>query len=122
MLISQVRTEIVTAGLDPSIGFAHRRSWNPIPLAYDLMEPIRPVVDRKVSELALSHTFTPGDFAISSKGGVPDCTLITSVTAKGNIALFEWQGYCGIGRKQALASHHGAVKAAAAGYNFRLLI
>jgi hypothetical protein len=61
-------------------------------------------------------------FCVQSKGGVPDCTLMTTVTAKGNIASFEWQGYCGIGRKQALASHHGAVKAAAAGYNFRLLI
>ena len=47
---------------------------------------------------------------------------MTTVTAKGNITLFEWQRYCGIGRKQALASHHGAVKAAAAGHNFRLVI
>lgn len=52
-----------------SIGFAHRRSWNPIPLVYDLMKPLRPVVDRKVLEFALAHTFTPGDFTISSKGG-----------------------------------------------------
>jgi CRISPR/Cas system-associated endonuclease Cas1 len=33
------------------------------------MEPMRPVVDRKVLQFALSHTFTPGDFAISGKGG-----------------------------------------------------
>jgi CRISPR-associated endonuclease Cas1 len=57
MLISQVRTELVAAGFDPSIGFAHRRSWNPIPLVYDLMKPLRPVVDRKVLEFALLHTF-----------------------------------------------------------------
>ena len=69
ILISQVRTELVSAGFDPSIGFAHRRSWNPIPLVYDLMEPLRPVVDRKVLEFALANTFTPGDFTISSKGG-----------------------------------------------------
>jgi len=53
----------------PSIEFAYRRSWNPIPLVYDLMEPLRPVVDGKVLEFALAHTFTPGDFTISSKGG-----------------------------------------------------
>jgi len=69
MLISQVRTELVAAGFDPCIGFAHRRVWNPIPLIYDLMEPLRPVVDRKVLEFALAHTFTPGDFTISSKVG-----------------------------------------------------
>jgi CRISPR-associated protein Cas1 len=68
ILISQVRTEIVAAGVEPSIGFAHRRSWNPIPLVYDLMEPLRPVVDRKILQFALAHTFTPGDFTINSKG------------------------------------------------------
>jgi CRISP-associated protein Cas1 len=69
MLISQVRTELVAAGCDPTIGFAHCRSWNPIPLIYDLMEPLRPVVDKKILEFALGHTFTPGDFTISNKGG-----------------------------------------------------
>ena len=69
MLISQVRAQLVAAGLDPSIGFAHRRSWNPIPLVYDLMEPLRPVVDQTILEFALSHTFMPGDFTINSKGG-----------------------------------------------------
>lgn len=69
MLVSQVRAELVAAGFDPSIGFAHRRIWNPIPLVYDLMEPSRPVVDRKVLEFALAHTFEPGDFTINTKGG-----------------------------------------------------
>jgi CRISP-associated protein Cas1 len=69
ILISQVRTELVSARFDPSIGFAHRRSWNPIPLVYDLMEPLRPVVDYKILEFALANTFTPGDFTITPKGG-----------------------------------------------------
>ena len=68
ILISQVRTELVSAGLDPSIGFAHRRSWNPIPLVYDVIEPLRPVVDRKVLEFALTNTFTPGDFTVNRLG------------------------------------------------------
>jgi len=69
MLISMVRTEVVSVGLDPSIGIAHRRAGNSIPLVYDLMEPLRPIVDRKILEFALSHTFTPGDFTINSQGG-----------------------------------------------------
>lgn len=69
MLISQVQAEIVGAGLDPAIGITHGRHTNPIPLVYDLMEPLRPVVDRKILEFALSHTFTPGDFTINSAGG-----------------------------------------------------
>ena len=69
MLISQVRTELASVGFDPSIGFAHRREGNRIPLVYDLMEPLRPVVDQRILEFALAHKFTPGDFAINSKGG-----------------------------------------------------
>jgi hypothetical protein len=33
------------------------------------MEPLRPVVDRKILEFSLSHTFTPGDFTINNPGG-----------------------------------------------------
>jgi len=69
MLISMVQIELASAGFDPSIGFAHRREGNQIPLVYDLMEPLRPVVDRKVLEFALAQTFSPGDFTITSKGG-----------------------------------------------------
>ena len=69
MLISQVHEAIVVAGFDPSIGIAHKRHTNPIPLVYDLMEPLRPVVDRKVLEFALSQTFAPSDFTINRMGG-----------------------------------------------------
>ena len=69
MLISQVHRDIVMAGFDPSIGIAHRRHTNRIPLVYDLMEPLRPVVDRIVLGFALSHSFAPGDFTINRLGG-----------------------------------------------------
>jgi CRISPR-associated endonuclease Cas1 len=69
MLFSQTQTQLVTAGFDPSIGFAHKLARNPIPLVYDLIEPMRPVVDRKVLEFALATTFMPGDFTINTNGG-----------------------------------------------------
>ena len=69
VVVAQIRTETVAAGLDPSIGIVHSNPENPIPLVYDLMEPLRPVVDRMVLEFALSHTFTPGDFTINRRGG-----------------------------------------------------
>jgi CRISPR-associated protein Cas1 len=68
ILINNVRTQIIAAGLDPTIGIIHGNK-NPLPLVYDLMEPLRPVVDQAVIEFALSHTFTPGDFTINSQGG-----------------------------------------------------
>ena len=68
LLNSAVRSEIVSAGFDPSIGIAHRREGNPVPLVYDLMEPLRPIVDKAVLQFALSRTFKPGDFTINKKG------------------------------------------------------
>jgi CRISPR/Cas system-associated endonuclease Cas1 len=35
---------------------------------FDLMEPQRPIVDRKVLEFMQAHTFHPADFTIRSDG------------------------------------------------------
>jgi CRISPR-associated protein Cas1 len=69
ILVSQLRSQVIAAGLDPSIGIFHGSSGNKIPLVYDLMEPLRPIVDQAVLQFALSHTFAPGDFAITKWGG-----------------------------------------------------
>jgi CRISPR-associated protein Cas1 len=47
----------------------HSGSENKVPLVYDLMEPLRPLVDRKILGFALGHIFTSGDFTINSAGG-----------------------------------------------------
>ncbi len=69
ILANEMRSQVVAAGLDPTIGIIHGNSTNRIPLVYDLMEPMRPIVDRAVLEFALSNTFTPGNFTISKWGG-----------------------------------------------------
>jgi CRISPR/Cas system-associated endonuclease Cas1 len=69
MLISQVRTAVVAACFDLSIGFTHRRSWKPIPLVYDSVESLRPMIDHKILELALEHSFMPVDFKNNSESG-----------------------------------------------------
>lgn len=69
ILANQVRSQVVAAGLDPTIGIIHGNNENPIPLVYDLMEPIRPNVDAAILEFARRQTFTPGDFTISKLGG-----------------------------------------------------
>jgi CRISPR-associated endonuclease Cas1 len=65
----QLRTQIVAAGLDPTVGVIHERKDNPTPLVYDLLEPIRPAVDRAVLEFTMAHTFEPADFTINKWGG-----------------------------------------------------
>lgn len=68
ILANEMRGQVIAAGLDPTIGIIHGNSANRIPLVYDLMEPLRPVVDRAILKFALTHTFSPGDFAINRFG------------------------------------------------------
>jgi CRISPR-associated protein Cas1 len=82
VLISHVQTAIISAGFDPTIGIAHKRHKNPLPLVYDLMEPLRPVVDRAVLEFSCSQTFKPGDFTINKYGGCRLNPQLAKVVAK----------------------------------------
>jgi len=50
ILRAAVARAIVLSGLDPSVGIWHHNRYNPFPLADDLIEPIRPVVDKCVYE------------------------------------------------------------------------
>jgi CRISPR/Cas system-associated endonuclease Cas1 len=68
VLESQVRTHIVAERCGPTIGFLHTYNVERPPLVLDLMEPQRPIVDRKVLEFVQAHTFHPADFTIRSDG------------------------------------------------------
>lgn len=60
MLAHQLRSQVVAAGLDPTIGIVHGNSENSMPLVYELMEPLRPLVDAEVLTFASGHTFCTG--------------------------------------------------------------
>jgi CRISPR-associated endonuclease Cas1 len=68
VLENQVRMQIAADGYDPTIGCLHSYSLNRPALVYDLMEPQRPIVDRKILEFVQSHTFHPADFTIRLDG------------------------------------------------------
>jgi CRISPR-associated protein Cas1 len=51
-LRAAVARALVSAGLLPALGIQHRGRSNPFSLADDLMEPLRPLVDRRVRWLA----------------------------------------------------------------------
>lgn len=65
----ELRNQVIGAGLDPSIGIMHGNFRSDIPLVLDLMEPMRPAVDRAILAFALSNVFTPEDFTINQVGG-----------------------------------------------------
>lgn len=68
VLESQVRTATVASGLDPTIGYLHACRSGRAALVYDLMEPLRPQVDRLVLDLVRSHVFSPSDFILMDRG------------------------------------------------------
>jgi CRISPR-associated endonuclease Cas1 len=68
VLESQVRMAVVAAGLDPTIGYFHGRYGGKQTLVLDLMEPMRPLVDRAVLEFAKAHTFSAGDVTLRDNG------------------------------------------------------
>ena len=60
--------QIIADGYDPTVGFLHTYSVDRPALVFDLMEPQRPIVDRKVLEFARAHIFHSADFTIRSDG------------------------------------------------------
>ena len=68
VLESQVRIAIVSQGLDPTIGYLHTSRRGRGAFVYDLMEPLRPRVDRLVLGFVRSFTFAPSDFVLSGNG------------------------------------------------------
>jgi CRISP-associated protein Cas1 len=71
VLESMARTEAVKAGLDPMVGFLHQRRIDRLTrpgLVLDLMEPMRPEVDRRVLELVRDEKFCSADFTLTRVG------------------------------------------------------
>jgi CRISPR-associated endonuclease Cas1 len=68
VLESNVRIEIVSHGYDPTIGYLHAFEKYRAALVFDLMEPLRPIVDRAVLEFVQSKTFQRTDFTIGNNG------------------------------------------------------
>jgi CRISPR-associated protein Cas1 len=68
VLESQVQAATVATGLDPTIGYLHACRPGRAALVYDLMEPLRPQVDRLVLDFVRSHTFAPSDVILTQTG------------------------------------------------------
>ena len=68
ILESQIRIQVIAAGFDPTIEFLHSGRRGRSDFVLDLMEPLRPIVDRKVLEFVRAHTFHSADFTIRPDG------------------------------------------------------
>jgi CRISP-associated protein Cas1 len=68
VLQSQIQINAVAEGYDPTIGIMHERRDGSPAFIFDMMEPERPWVDRKVLEFVRGHVFDPADFVIRTDG------------------------------------------------------
>lgn len=68
VLENQVRGQVLAIGADPTIGFIHAAGNNRPSLVFDLMEPLRPIMDCKILEFVTSRTFSPDDFILGKNG------------------------------------------------------
>jgi CRISP-associated protein Cas1 len=68
VLQSRMQIDAVAEGYDPSIGIMHEKRDGSSAFVFDLVEPERPGVDRKVLEFFKGHVFDPADFVIRSDG------------------------------------------------------
>ena len=68
MVLTEVAGAVETVGLDPQIGFMHRARSGRASLALDLMEELRPIVDRFIVGAARRRQMQPDDFTTTPGG------------------------------------------------------
>ena len=68
VLESQIRIETARIGLDPATGFLHDHRPDRPALILDLLEPLRPTLDRIVLGFVAGQTFAPADFTLGADG------------------------------------------------------
>jgi len=81
VLASQVRIATVAQGLDQTISYLHACRPGRAALVYDLMEPLRPRVDRLVLDFLRSHTFSPRDFVLTAGWCLPSPSAARTTSA-----------------------------------------
>lgn len=68
LLEAEARVSLLKVGLDPGIGMLHADQGSRDSMALDVMEPIRPSVDRGIVELVRRQRFGSRDFLETSRG------------------------------------------------------
>jgi hypothetical protein len=70
VMASEITIALHAVGLDPALGIMHTDRDNRASLAYDLIEPVRPILDRWFFQWLQSTTFSRRDFIEDTSGGV----------------------------------------------------
>lgn len=87
---AECRRACATLGLDPALGVLHQDRAHRDSLALDLLEPLRPVIERTVLDLVARRRFGPVDFIETSDGR---CRLTESITHPLTLSMTGWARY-----------------------------
>lgn len=68
MTYSVVESGVFAKGLDPFIGFLHTDSYRKTTLVFDLIEPIRPIIDKILIDLIMENKLMPEHFVNKVQG------------------------------------------------------
>lgn len=69
MTYNLVESAVFAAGLDPFIGYLHTENYLKTSLVFDLIEPIRPLVDGLLVEMCQRKFLKEAHFDVNSSGG-----------------------------------------------------
>jgi len=70
ILESETRIAVITQGMDPGLGILHTDQPSSNGLVYDVMEPVRPFVDKLLLQIISKQVFTRKDFIETERGEV----------------------------------------------------
>ncbi len=88
VLRAAVARALCAAGLHPSIGLQHKNRYDPFCLAADVMEPFRPLVDRRVSQW-IAREDAEGAFDSKTKSWMIGATTSRYILDREERSLFD---------------------------------
>lgn len=88
VLRAAVARSLCAAGLHPSIGLRHKNRYDPFCLAADVMEPFRPLIDRRVSQW-IAKEGAEGPFDSRTKSWMIGATTSRYILDREERSLFD---------------------------------
>jgi hypothetical protein len=92
ILEAEARLACLAVGLDPGLGVLHADQKARDSLALDIVEPIRPLVDRFVLRILTERGFRAADF-VETRQGV--CRILAPLTHELAATMLDWRAHVG---------------------------
>ena len=92
ILEAEARLACLAVGLDPGLGVLHADQRSRDSLALDIVEPVRPLVDRLVLQMLDARKFRASDFVETRQG---TCRILAPLTHELAATRLDWRAHVG---------------------------